>query len=80
MFEHQDNSSDGKLASQRDDEVLLNLWRAHVLETTGDGAQNLYRVAAGGILSVAAVQPGRNCKNDDDERVPEHRNKEEQPF
>ena len=71
VFKHQDDSSDGELAGQGHDELLLDLRRAQVLEAAGNGAQNLDRVLASAGLPVATVEPGCNREDNDDEGIPE---------
>ena len=80
MLEEQDDRRDRQLGCEGRDEAAVDGRRPDVLKASRDVLQNFDGIFARLALAVAAVEPGRDRENDDDERVAEGGDEEEQAF
>ena len=77
MFKQKDDSRHRKFGTERADEVAVNCRCSNISETSRNRLEDLDGVLAVGPLPVAGIEPRRYRENDDNERVPEDRHKEE---
>ena len=71
MFEHQDDSGNREFRSKGRDQTRVNIRGSDVLETSGDGTQNLDGVFAFDS-AMTAVKPGSKSEDNNDESIPQN--------